>query len=148
MATIQDIFDWLNQGAQGDIPGTGGSEPNQPTSQPSAEPQPTPGGQAQPSPADYAGDIHPSLLPHYHALVQAGLPPQMAHHILTQPSAGEEKKGQQGNEAYKAGQEGMTGILHGLFGAPPSQQEGQAQDHQGIIDMLSNWFSPQQQDAP
>ena len=28
MATIQDIFDWLNQGAQGDIPGTGGAQPS------------------------------------------------------------------------------------------------------------------------
>lgn len=170
MATIQDIFDWLNQGAQGDIPGTGGEQPNAPQASqgagvPQAQPigdvvpfgndqtqyqrpsQPWPqnapqpwdmysgqrggppvdysyppakpmlpaneasaegqkgaqagkaagtgiahllfGKQQQSTPQDYSGDIPPTLLGHYNALVQSGLPPDVAHSILTQPSMGE-----------------------------------------------------------
>lgn len=165
MATINDILDWLNQGAQGDIPGTGGEQPNtgaasqpqmagdviapefrqgmpqndqsqlndqwpgggpfnwgalplgphlvtpqQPTPRPapqspaneaSAEGQKGAqagraagtgiahllfGKQSQPTPQDYSGAIPPALMDHYQALVDGGLPPQMAHMILTQPS--------------------------------------------------------------
>lgn len=128
MATIQDIFDWLNQGAQGDIPGTGGGEPNagapggplgswmrgqgmdpamkgydwggvptqrpwlmspqQPANEAQNVPMATPAAATQgvPTPEDYAGHIPPPLLSHYHALVKGGLPPSMAHMILTQPS--------------------------------------------------------------
>lgn len=157
MATIQDIMDWLNQGAQGDIPGTGGEQPNTGAASQPAQPQPTPAAamQSQPSPQDYADGIPPDLMPHYQALVQGGVPPQMAHQILTQPQGqqpgqkpGEEKKGGlQGSDAYKAGQLAGTGLEHLFFGAPPTQQGGQAQDHQGLIDMLSSWFSPSPQQS-
>lgn len=126
MATIQDIFDWLNQGAQGDIPGTDPSLPGSPsqTAQPQQQPPPPSpppppdgsqgkeqdeaqkgaqagqkagqglwamlfGKQPQKTPQDYSGGIPPHLLDHYNALVQSGLPPNVAHSILTQPSVGE-----------------------------------------------------------
>lgn len=157
MATIQDIFDWLNQGAQGDIPGTGGEQPSAPAASQSAQPQPTPAAAmpAQPSPQDFADGIPPALMDQYNALVQGGVPPQMAHQILMQPQQqqqgqkpGEEKKGGlQGSPGYQAGSQAGTGLEHLFFGAPPTQQGGQTQDHQGLIDMLSNWFSPAPQQS-
>ena len=190
MATIQDIFDWLNQGAQGDIPGTGGSQPNVPASSdrysgssiPGTQDTPSSGGapgsadrnsfwnqnqiapynppgqaddrtqeaaerqqqqgrqagqkagqgiaqmlfgkpQQQPktvtvdpdtmsnlsftglgnlldqyhgivggtTPGNYAGDVPPKYLNYYNYLIQGGLPPDVAHQIITQPSYGEEQ---------------------------------------------------------
>ena len=110
MATFSDLFDWLNQGAQGDIPGTapksqgGGDQSMVPQPQNISDVQPATGKKPGPStvtvtpgnigrlpltPEDYAGGIPPTLLPQYHALVQSGLPPMVAATILTQPSQGE-----------------------------------------------------------
>lgn len=166
MATIQDIFDWLNQGAQGDIPGTGGEQPNAP-----AASQPTPAAAipSQASPQDYTGGLSPGMLTQYNALVQAGVPPGLAHMILTsdqqQPQGeqpqqgqqgqksqtGEQKKegGLQGSPGYQAGHEAGMGLDQLFFGKPQQQQsqqgQQQAQTQPGLFDWLGSWFnSPQQ----
>ena len=165
MATIQDIFDWLNQGAQGDIPGTGGEQPNAPqASQPvtpaAAVPQ-------QASPQDYTGGLEPGMLGQYNALVQAGVPPGLAHMILTsdqqqpgqQPQQGQKsqtgeqkKEGLHGSPGYQAGHEAGMGLDQLFFGKPPqqsqqSQQSGQqAQTQPGLFDWLGSWFNSPQSD--
>lgn len=164
MATIQDIFDWLNQGAQGDIPGTGGEQPNAPTA--SAQPTPAAAVPQQASPQDYTGSLSPGALSQYNALVQAGVPPGLAHMILTsdqqqpgqQPQqgqksqTGEQKKpeGLQASPGYQAGHEAGMGLDQLFFGKPQqqSQQSGQqAQTQPGLFDMLSNWFNPPAQQS-
>lgn len=40
-------------------------------------------------PDNYSGDISPTLLPQYQALLNRGIPPNVAYSILTQPSVGE-----------------------------------------------------------
>lgn len=164
MATIQDIFDWLNQGAQGDIPGTGGEQPNAPTA--SAQPTPAAAVPSQASPQDFTGGLEPGMLNQYNALVQAGVPPGLAHMILTsdqqQPGqhpqqgqksqTGEQKKegGLQGSPGYQAGHEAGMGLDQLFFGKPQqqqTQQSGQQGQQPGFFDMLSNWFnSPSQSD--
>ena len=163
MATIQDIFDWLNQGAQGDIPGTGGEQPNAPAA--SAQPTPAAAVPSQASPQDFTGGLEPGMLNQYNALVQAGVPPGLAHMILTsdqqQPSqqpqqgqksqAGEQKKegGLQGSPGYQAGHEAGMGLDQLFFGKPQqqSQQSGQqAQTQPGLFDWLGSWFNSPQSD--
>lgn len=162
MATINDILDWLNQGAQGDIPGTGGEQPNT-----GAASQPTPAAAMpqQASPQDYTGSLSPGALGQYNALVQAGVPPGLAHMILTsdqqqpgqQPQegqksqTGEQKKegGLQGSPGYQAGHEAGMGLDQLFFGKPPQQgqQSGQqAQTQPGLFDWLGSWFNSPQSD--
>lgn len=162
MATFQDILDWLNQGAQGDIPGTGGAGADSPSA--SAQPTPAAATPQQASPQDYTGGLQPGMLNQYNSLVQAGVPPGLAHMILTtdqqqpqgeQPQQGQKsqtsdqkKEGLQGSPGYQAGHEAGMGLDQLFFGKPPqqqSQQQGQAQTQPGLFDWLGSWFnSPQQ----
>lgn len=126
MATIQDIFDWLNQGAQGDIPGTGpqgaaSASADQAWNADLSRAVPAPSSAAEVSQDKYASraadtaiiagptpgafsttatpqDFAGDMQAQYDALIKAGVPPGLAHAILMQSPS---QQGQQPQDKEK-----------------------------------------------
>ena len=142
MATIQDIFDWLNQGAQGDIPGTGpqgaaSAAADQATAAdyPRAYPAPSSVAEGQqgayasqaadkaiiagPTPGAFSTTATPQdfagdMQAQYDALIKAGVPPGLAHAILMQsPSQQQGQKSQTGDQKKEGGLQGSPGYQAG-----------------------------------